>query len=130
MPSSAIFNLEKGLWLMSLNNLESETLDTSVTNDFSKLGVAKSASIDFDFLKPAFDFVAHSKFKDEFEDDGGVTNVLSKFVHDGEKLSVENYKSVMKFMPMIEFWEEFRIAEENTEPRNTFFANIKIDVST
>merc|ERR1712223_1386046 len=30
-------------------------------------------------------------------------------------------------MPMIEFWEEFRIANENTEPRDTFFANIKID---
>ena len=119
MPSSTEDFITKGLWQMSLMNSKSKTPTET------------STSTDFDF-KPVFDFVASSGFlwlQEAFEEDGGVTKVLSKFVNAGEKLSVENHRCVMRFAPMVELWNEFRIAEENTKPRDTFFANIKIDVS-
>ena len=91
------------------------------------------ASSSFDF-GPVIQFVNyHDKFKKHFVEKGNKMKdqkVWTKFLDTaGEKLTVDNYKSIMRFGPMIELWNEYKVAESNTKPNDTFIAGMKIDVS-
>ena len=128
MPSSMEDFISKGLFLMSLKDLNQSSKSTVITS--LGLRAKEKTSSNFDF-QPVFKFVnSEAKYKNIFKEDGGIEQCLKKFLFAGEELTIENYKSVMKFAPMIEFWDEYRVAQTNTKPNDTFFANIIIDVST
>jgi hypothetical protein len=127
MPSSMEDFISKGLFLMSLKDQNSSSKSTVITA--LGLRAKEKTSSNFDFHS-VFKFVnSEAKYKEIFKEDGGIEKCLQKFLFSGEELTIENYKSVMKFAPMIEFWDEYRVAQTNTKPNDTFFANIIIDVS-
>jgi len=125
MPSSMEDFISKGLFLMSLKDLNQSSKSTVITA--LGLRAKEKTSSNFHF-QPVFKFVnSEAKYKKIFKEDGGIEECLQKFLFAGEELTIENYKSVMKFAPMIEFWDEYRVAQTNTKPNDTFFANIIID---
>merc|ERR1711962_1656536 len=67
--------------------------------------------------------------KDPRPNEKSTEKILKEFLNNGHggKLTVGNYKSIMKLAPMIELWNEFELARSNTEPNDTFQAGLKID---
>ena len=122
MPTSMDDFITRGIYQMSLKDPR--------PNEKSTEKIVKASSrCDF---KPVIQFVnREGRFKIYFEKDGGIEKILKKFLNNGHggKLTVGNYKSIMKLAPMIELWNEFELARSNTEPNDTFQAGLKIDVS-
>jgi hypothetical protein len=114
--------ITRGLYNMSLKDPR--------PNEESTKKISKVVSTSrFDF-KPVIQFVnREGRFKISFKKEGGIENILKKFLDDGHggKLTVDNYKSIMKLAPMIELWNDFVLARSNTEPNDTFRAGFKID---
>ena len=67
-------------------------------------------------------------FEKIFEKHGGMKTVWDKYLNKKE-LTVNNYKAIMTFAPMMELWKKYEVAKSNTNPNDTLIANEMIDVS-
>ena len=115
-------------------------MDEIITQGLSRLSLQRNVAarthpeisgslpgLDFDF-KPIYSLIKFNKgFLDHFILDPP-ENIPKKFLEAGKSLSAINYKSVLKLAILTEFWHEKSIADNNTDPHDTFFKNVPIEV--
>lgn len=101
------------------------------------LGLNNNVQIIEDCSSSRFDFTPVEIFvettqmewlKKKFVDES-VASIAAQYVANGETLSADNYKSVMKLAVATELWNEYATARKHEEKTyDTFFANVQIEV--
>ena len=116
------FNIENN------NNLVKSTkVKNVVENDVSDY--VQPSGVDFDF-RPAISFWKTRKnLLNENCGKKAPSEILSQFFDCNECVVRENYKHVLSFAIMVELWNQYKEADDNTVANDSFLINVRIEVS-